>query len=41
MFVAKGTIDESQYWHKESYPWASSIDPIIKRQIRDTSSNIG
>jgi hypothetical protein len=24
MFVEKGTIDGSQHWHGESYPWASS-----------------
>jgi hypothetical protein len=36
MFVTKGIIDGSQHWHEKSYPWTSSTDPRIEKQVGET-----
>jgi hypothetical protein len=37
MFVVEGTIDISQHWHGESYPWTSGTNPIIEGWIGNIS----
>jgi cephalosporin hydroxylase len=35
LFVVEGTIDKSQHWHGESYPWTLGTNPRIEGWIRN------